>query len=191
VLTEESKRNGAGWELDTTQPTGGPEATDDRVRSEEYTALSERIDDVFSRADLISLTYVSHAREQFTAASLEELLRRSRDANQQNQITGFLIYRHRTFIQILEGKDAIVRDLYARIESDPRHTDIRVVLEEPIPSRRFEGWSMGHEPIVPGAPGTTRVENAIDSLESQESHEAPKALSEIGDWLEERARRVR
>ena len=38
-----------------------------------------------------------------------------------------------------------MRELYARIAADPRHSDPRIMLDREIPCRVFADWSMGYE----------------------------------------------
>jgi hypothetical protein len=138
--------------------------------------------------DLINLVYVSHAVDGFTPAGLVELLYESRANNDRLGITGFLVYRHQTFIQILEGPRTVVHELYERIAADARHNEIRLLLEEEIPSRRFEQWSMGHEPVTPGTTDADRVDAAAGDLGGSGAN-VEAAVTELGEWFTERARR--
>jgi hypothetical protein len=49
------------------------------------------------------------------------------------------------FLQMLEGDERAVRDLYNRIAMDRRHQDPRIMLDREIPCRVFADWSMGFE----------------------------------------------
>lgn len=92
---------------------------------------------------MIQLVYVSSAREKFDKASLVRLLAHSRDNNQAQGITGMLLYKDGNFLQVLEGEAQTVRDLYERIQRDPRHQNTIVMLDESISQRTFPDWSMG------------------------------------------------
>ncbi|GAB3244300.1 hypothetical protein GCM10027346_41850 [Hymenobacter seoulensis] len=81
-----------------------------------------------------------------------QLLSHARQANGVAHLTGLLVYRDGRFVQVLEGPEAQVRAVYARIERDPCHTQVMVVGEAADQSRHFARWSMawgrGSEPAV-------------------------------------------
>lgn len=92
---------------------------------------------------MIQLIYVSAETTPFTSKQLRDLLTQSRAANQSRGLTGMLLYHQRTFMQLLEGEPLDVLNLYRRLEQDPRHTDIRLLLRQSISERTFPDWSMG------------------------------------------------
>jgi hypothetical protein len=47
------------------------------------------------------------------------------------------------FAQVLEGRAEAVLSVLARIRRDPRHRDVRTLLQEPIEKRQFARWAMG------------------------------------------------
>lgn len=97
---------------------------------------------------IIELVYTSQARNAFSHDGLVELLAGSRASNAEAGITGVLLYGDGVFLQVIEGPPDAVRALFERIERDPRHHRIRVVLERPIDERRFGAWSMAfHAPL--------------------------------------------
>lgn len=91
---------------------------------------------------MLSLTYASRAVEPFDADAMSALLRHSRENNTRAGLTGMLMYKEGRFMQVLEGEDDAVRRLYAIIAADPRHDDVRMLLDDQIPERRFAEWSM-------------------------------------------------
>ena len=96
-----------------------------------------------NQEQLIQLVYVSAATSAFADENLEELLTDARKNNKQLNITGLLLYTDRTFFQVLEGYEAEVRDLYQKIECDPRHNNVLILAESRIAERNFSEWSMG------------------------------------------------
>lgn len=96
---------------------------------------------------MLTIIYSSHATDQLAMAQrgLEHLLAASRTRNLQRGITGLLLFRDGIFIQLLEGETADVRCVYRLICEDPRHHSPVKLLEEPMSSRRFPGWSMGYQ----------------------------------------------
>ncbi len=94
-----------------------------------------------------TLTYVSTLRDATSAAELDEVLGASRERNAAHEITGVLLVRQRHVMQILEGPEQAVRDLYRRIEDDTRHFDVTTVWTSTSAERRYPDWSMGFEDL--------------------------------------------
>lgn len=94
---------------------------------------------------LIRLVYASqcHIREADRESSIASIVASARRLNLQNDITGYLLVTSGGFAQVLEGPQGAVTETYARILVDPRHTAIRLLLEDAIPERTFLRWSMG------------------------------------------------
>jgi len=93
--------------------------------------------------DLTHYVYASAASRDFTSQELSELLEAARDNNARLGLTGMLLYAEGSFFQVLEGQAAVIDALYARIERDPRHDHVTLIIKEPIPKRSFDDWTMG------------------------------------------------
>ncbi len=98
-------------------------------------------------SQLISLIYVSSATEFFSEADLPKILAISRKKNKEVGITGMLLYRDGGFIQAIEGPEDAVLNLYEKIQSDRRHTNIILLHQQPISKREFPTWEMGFRNI--------------------------------------------
>lgn len=90
--------------------------------------------------------YASRALRAFTADDLEDLLRAARDSNHARQLTGLLVYGHGGFVQVVEGPEAEVDALFARIARDPRH-EVLMHTTRAIERRHFPEWEMGYRRI--------------------------------------------
>ena len=112
---------------------------------------------------MFSLVYVSTAAERVSKAELLDILARSRAANAEAGITGMLLYKDGSFMQVLEGEEAAVRDLYARIRRDPRHLGIVTLVEGEREERSFGDWSMGFQDL--GAPEARKVPGYSEFLD--------------------------
>lgn len=95
------------------------------------------------------IIYVSQAERPMTDDELAAILKKSRDYNTRDGISGLLIYKYSrsenraNFMQLLEGEKEKVLDAFRRIRADKRH-HTKVVLEEgEIDERNFPDWSMG------------------------------------------------
>jgi hypothetical protein len=97
---------------------------------------------------MISTTvYISTLHQELGTKELDDLLERSRTSNAQHGISGMLTVRGRDVMQVLEGDASEVRDLYARISQDPRHTNVITVWTSTHNDRRFPNWSMGFDDL--------------------------------------------
>ena len=96
---------------------------------------------------MIAVIYVSSAAHRMTDAELESILAESRRNNGRDGITGMLLYSDGNFIQALEGPDAAIDAVLARIAQDPRHEGIITVARYVIGQPQFPSWSMGFRPI--------------------------------------------
>ncbi len=91
---------------------------------------------------MFHIIYMSSAVGELSVDELRELLGESREWNKQEGITGALFYKEGNFLQVIEGNEAAVRELFARISRDPRHRSIMPMFQEEIPEREFPGWTM-------------------------------------------------
>lgn len=99
-------------------------------------------------SQLIRLVYASRStfspseRHQGLDAGVARILAKSRRNNAKQQIVGGLLFGDGCFLQCLEGDVKAVDTLYARIESDDRHRDVKVLSRYGITQRSFGAWSM-------------------------------------------------
>lgn len=96
---------------------------------------------------LVSLVYVSVASRAMTDDDLRSILAKAREKNARLNITGMLLYRDGFFIQVLEGEQAQVDELFAVIAADERHRNVLKIEEHPIEQRTFGQWTMGFNPM--------------------------------------------
>lgn len=90
------------------------------------------------------LVYTSKARRAMSENDITKILSVSRINNSLFNVSGMLLYRDGTFLQVLEGNDADLSQTYARIRKDRRHYDCRLLVEEAIIQRAFRGWEMAY-----------------------------------------------
>ncbi len=109
---------------------------------------------------LITLIYGSNASSHLTETDLIDILNECRKNNKTVDVTGMLLYHDRNFIQVLEGEEDIVTELYQKISKDPRHENLLTYVKQPIDHRQFGDWEMGFVDIeqigVENIPGYTR-----------------------------------
>jgi hypothetical protein len=89
------------------------------------------------------IRYVSQFARDLGPADIDAVVARAASNNAARQVTGILMSSGRVFFQILEGPEAAVDELFARIRSDARHRDVLLLAtEHDVPSRFFPDWSM-------------------------------------------------
>ena len=82
-----------------------------------------------------------------TPQDLADILETARFHNALDGITGMLLYRRGHFLQVLEGTDEVLRALLEKLKRDPRHTEMRILLDGRIPARAFGAWSMAFQDL--------------------------------------------
>lgn len=103
--------------------------------------------------NLIRLMYISRATFKPTPAlqgiepTVGRILQSSRINNAKIDVGGVLFYGDGHFFQCLEGDKQAVHRLLERLHRDERHTDVTVVDEQPVATRRFDDWSMKYTAI--------------------------------------------
>lgn len=96
------------------------------------------------------IIYLSRAVRELSPAELVALLLESRSHNEQAGITGALAYGDMQFMQVIEGEEAAVTELYGRIARDPRHQSVFKLADKAIADRSFDSWSMAFRETTPG-----------------------------------------
>jgi hypothetical protein len=108
------------------------------------------------------VAYVSTARPGVGDADVATILTTARAFNRRQGITGCLVFDGGRFAQWLEGPAAAVEALLRRIDRDPRHDDLRLVLVRPADRRAFGGWSMAG--VLAEAEGPPVLAPLLDAL---------------------------
>jgi len=147
---------------------------------------------------LVTLVYTSIATAPLDEEQLIQLLAQARMNNAMHHVTGMLLYRDSTFMQVLEGNERVILALESRIKDDPRHTAMQRTLFRPIDARAFPGWSMGFRDVrvlerrfgennflrpVSDIPGAASANEVYALLEQFRDVDAPPQRK-IGDTVE-------
>ena len=97
---------------------------------------------IWQNTNLTQLIYVSAQTSKNSAMDLIDIQEVASKNNKLNSVTGLLLYKEETFMQLIEGPSEEVRSLFKKIETDHRHKNIVKIIEEPIAKRSFQNWSM-------------------------------------------------
>jgi hypothetical protein len=106
---------------------------------------------------------------------LGNILRAARAKNSSLGITGALLFYEDWFAQTLEGGEKDVRELYAHIEKDPRHSSVQLCEEGNSKPRAFSRWAMAlvgehgqpDIPLAATANGTTEAQSRNTTPEQE------------------------
>ena len=90
------------------------------------------------------IVYLSESlgREQDIETVLAAIVKTSQPRNKSLLVTGVLLYQNRSFLQVIEGPKSSLQALMKRIEADPRHMNIKRLIDQPIRKRSFAEWNM-------------------------------------------------
>lgn len=78
----------------------------------------------------------------FDRAMLAGILLQARRNNKRDDITGALICRQDMYLQLVEGPEGAIDDLYLNISGDDRHCEVTLAYSATVESRMFPDWEM-------------------------------------------------
>ena len=91
---------------------------------------------------LAQLIYVSRRRTDVSMTVLSAIVDQSAMDNARRGMTGALLCCGVHLMQILEGELGDIVTLFERIRTDPRHTEVRLLLCKNVDKRMFSEWGM-------------------------------------------------
>lgn len=144
AATPPSSRNGS---FDAAMAGGGDD--DGQKQQQQQKQMADGNTQVASSEnDLIQVVYTSSAKDRYMSRKeIEQILVHSRQRNTADSITGLLLYRDGSFAQFLEGPAAAVNATFQRIQGDPRHRGVIVLLNCSVERRDFHGWRMAYRDL--------------------------------------------
>jgi hypothetical protein len=110
--------------------------------------------------------YLSQSEQEIGMLGLMNLLDISANKNQDNHVTGVLLFDKGTFGQILEGRACFLAPIWQSITVDKRHKNIEVLDFKKINDRAFRNWSMafyGSEQISKYVPELRMIFNGLQN----------------------------
>ena len=138
------------------------------------------------------IIYYSFSQSDLSNNELEGILRKAREWNQTNEITGLLIYRFNkifkrgNFLQIIEGPQKSILSAWERISTDPRHHTITVLEDGNFKETNFSAWSMGLKNLdtetLTEIPGFININN--DQFWSNPNNLKPSALELLRNFYD-------
>lgn len=92
---------------------------------------------------IFQLIYTCALKSTVKDAELQDIARHASEANKAKGLTGMLLCKDGSALQVLEGERATVEATYRKIERDPRVTSTLVLIRRETTRREFPNWSMG------------------------------------------------
>lgn len=96
---------------------------------------------------LFELIYRSKAKEGISEQDINDILNTARQFNQENNLTGCLLFHENQFLQTLEGEFDIINRLYAKIRIDARHHNVVTLHMKEIDYRIYSDWTMAFKSL--------------------------------------------
>ncbi len=93
---------------------------------------------------VFQLLYTSTAEHALAQSELDSILESAQRNNAKVDVTGFLIFDGKSFIQLLEGDECNVQAVYKKILDDPRHSQVEPLLQDTKPTRSLSNWAMAY-----------------------------------------------
>ena len=122
----------------------------------------------------------------FDEETIEEILLKSRQNNDQNNVTGALICRSDLYFQYLEGPVDEVNKTFKKIELDDRHKNIQKIKEDETTRRLFASWAMREDPVKSWMWTRKEVKTGIlTRIKPKEAFEAFERLSREVDQFDQ------
>lgn len=119
---------------------------------------------------IFRLTYLSRPVNPFTDTDFDDIERKSVEANNARDVTGLLIVNGERILQVIEGHEDAVRELYKKIEADERHTITKLVSETEDEERMLLTWNMVVREMTGTPPDVlTEYAQVYDELLNSES----------------------
>ena len=89
-----------------------------------------------------ALVYTSSAAGGLANTDLERILVDASIHNRQHDVTGALLYDGARFLQYIEGPQAGLDAVFARINASSKHAGVATLVTGAIAERHFWNWSM-------------------------------------------------
>jgi len=91
---------------------------------------------------MIAIAYRSNSHHPYSEDEILQLADSASLKNERLNITGYLFFRNKQFLQYIEGPEAQLRSLYLSISNDSRHSITHTIELTRLQRRIFPSWHM-------------------------------------------------
>ncbi len=88
------------------------------------------------------IVYYSTASDRQDAIVIAGIVAQSRQHNLRDGISGLLVAGGHRYLQVVEGPADAMARLVTRLRRDERHLGMSILVDRPVKTRAFDGWSM-------------------------------------------------
>lgn len=136
---------------------------------------------------LVYFLYISAADPDVSFEDLAEILASSKKYNDAHGVSGMLLFKSGSFLQVLEASRAEMTRVLERIMGDPRHRNMIAILSGELEKRKFPDWSMGFVNMEEVINSDVYYEDYFDAtLElseiAKDAEQAFKFIQRFNDW---------
>ncbi len=131
---------------------------------------------------LTTICYISSADKKLGQNELNQLFNNAKINNSKFDISGILIHQDGNFLQILEGENEKIDEVYQRIKLDNRHSNILQIINHPITSSIFEGYQTGFS-IVNNNKKIEQLKTYLEWVKSAEIASVDKIIGIIENFI--------
>lgn len=133
---------------------------------------------------MYTIIYRSKAAAGFGPKEINQMVETAKIHNVKNNITGCLLYHEGRFLQLIEGTEKDVKDLYERILSDSRHENITLLGDEKGFMRSFENWSIAFDNLNLDSAQVAEKRSLFDAIFHDSGALANPGRSKLVLWEE-------
>ena len=130
-----------------------------------------------------SLCYVSSAKETLSSNDLEHLFSVNKRNNTDLNVSGILIYSDGNFLQILEGEEQKIQNLFHKISQDARHNNIIKLIDTSIESRVFDDYEHGFI-VITNSKKRMQLESYLHWLKEAELGNVDKVIRIVENFID-------
>ena len=132
------------------------------------------------------LVYISNltATPERRESVLEDIAAVSARNNPGIGVTGAMFVSGPTVVQLLEGPAKAVSTLYATIETDNRHEQLRILHDELAPHADLLDWAMAVRDVTSSGETVLRLRDMVDAYEKSFKFQLGDFLEIVRSYLE-------
>lgn len=93
-------------------------------------------------SDFLQIAYTSRMSGKVKLADLSVMAAQASANNSKRGVSGTLLFSARHFAQVIEGPASAVVALWDLMQTDSRHSDIRLRVQRVVKGRQYPGWAM-------------------------------------------------
>jgi len=115
--------------------------------------------------------------------TLGQIFSQARSNNKGQRISGALLVSGDWFAQVLEGDEALVRELYGKIGEDGRHDHVTLLETRAVANRIFSRWAMAR--VSPDGEADIPLIAHVDGISPAAGHPVTPEQESVLNYMRE------